>query len=377
MAAELGRTRDPKMLIPGDLDGILGTASSMASYIEVLHEAGEGLKRIDTTEGWRGEAAEQFRSAFDGEPGRWLEAGDCFHDAATALERYAEALTWSQGQAAEAIRLWDEGEAATKSAKAEHEQAPDDTPPQPFHDPGEEKRRAATALLQHARTELRNAGDVAADAVGRARDQAPEQPNFVEQAGAASGDAAGTVVNGLASLGNAAIHHPEMVLGLAGGAALTAVSAAGETAGVVLDATGAGAVAGVPLNAVSTAGIATGVGMMGVAMAGLASEAAGDDEVQPVDTDGAEAAPAEEAPAKPPEEITGMTKHGEERAMGRDGHGVSDQAMKDAVENPVKSVKEQAGGKYKYTGEDATVILGSDGQVITTWARNSNGWRHP
>ena len=79
----------------------------------------------------------------------------------------------------------------------------------------------------------------------------------------------------------------------------------------------------------------------------------------------------------PPEEITGLTKHGEERAMGRDGHGVSDQAMKDAVENPVKPVKEQAGGKYKYTGEDATVILSSDGQVITTWARNSNGWRHP
>ncbi|MEV4734900.1 hypothetical protein [Saccharopolyspora sp. NPDC049426] len=71
----------------------------------------------------------------------------------------------------------------------------------------------------------------------------------MEQAGEAIGNAAGTAVNGLASLGNAAIHHPEMVLGLAGGAALTAVSAAG----VVLDATGAGAVAGVPLNVVSTA----------------------------------------------------------------------------------------------------------------------------
>ena len=85
MAAELGSTRVPTELIPGDLDGILGTASSMASYGDVLHEAGEGLKRIDSTEGWSGEAAEQFRSAFDGEPTRWLEAGDCFHDAATAL----------------------------------------------------------------------------------------------------------------------------------------------------------------------------------------------------------------------------------------------------------------------------------------------------
>lgn len=51
--------------------------------------------------------------------------------------------------------------------------------------------------------------------------------------------------------------------------------------------------------------------------------------------------------------------------------------MKDAVDNPVKPVKEQAGGEYKYTGEDTTVILSSDGQVVTTWARNSNKWRHP
>ena len=205
MAAELGSSRDPRELIPGDLEGVLGTASSMASYGDVLREAGEGLRRIDSAEGWSGEAAEQFRSVFDGEPTRWLEACDCLHDAAEALERYADALTWSQGQAAEAIRLWDEGEAATKKAKAEHEQAPGHVPQQPFHDPGEEKRQAARALLQHARRELTSAGDLAADKVGQARDKAPEQPNFVEQAGEAIANAAGTVVNGLASLGNAAI----------------------------------------------------------------------------------------------------------------------------------------------------------------------------
>lgn len=31
------------------------------------------------------------------------------------------------------------------------------------------------------------------------------------------------------------------------------------------------------------------------------------------------------------------------------------------MKNPVKPVQEQVGGKYKYTGEDATVILSSDG----------------
>ncbi|MCA1192001.1 hypothetical protein [Saccharopolyspora sp. 6V] len=66
---------------------------------------------------------------------------------------------------------------------------------------------------------------------------------------------------------------------------MTAVSAAGEVAGVALDATGAGAVAGVPVGGVSTAGIAAGVGTMGVAMAGLASEAAGDDSTEVFYTD--------------------------------------------------------------------------------------------
>jgi hypothetical protein len=32
-------------------------------------------------------------------------------------------------------------------------------------------------------------------------------------------------------------------------------------------------------------------------------------------------------------------------------------------------VKEEAGGKQKYSGEDAIVILGPDGQLITVWVR--------
>ncbi|PKW14301.1 putative T7SS-secreted protein [Saccharopolyspora spinosa] len=295
MAAELGTTNDPKALVPGDADALHRTSVSMTAYGDMLCEAGEGLKRIDSSEGWSGEAAEQFRSAFDGEPIKWLEAGDCFHYAATALERYGGTLTWAQVQAGEAIRMWNEGEAATQSAQAEHarlveraqQQVPAGAPPAddiPFTDPGEAKRQAARETLSKARSDLAAAGEAAADAIGRARDKAPDTRSWLAKAGDAVGDAAGTVVNAFASVGNAAINHPGMVLGLAGGAALTAVSAAGETAGVLLDATGVGALGGVPLGAVSTAGIATGVGIMGASMAGLAAEAAGDDEVNPIDT---------------------------------------------------------------------------------------------
>lgn len=98
-------------------------------------------------------------------------------------------------------------------------------------------------------------------------------------------------------------------------------------------------------------------------MAGLASEAGGDDAVNPVDTD--DSPPQEDTAsefAEPPREISGRADHGEERAQGRDGHGVSDGAMQDAVENPVKSPKEQSGGTFRYDGQGATVVLNPGGR---------------
>jgi hypothetical protein len=50
---------------------------------------------------------------------------------------------------------------------------------------------------------------------------------------------------------------------------------------VALDATGVGAVAGVPLNVVSAAGVAAGVGIAGTAATSLAMNAAGEDAVSP------------------------------------------------------------------------------------------------
>ncbi|MFR9728112.1 putative T7SS-secreted protein [Saccharopolyspora sp. MS10] len=287
---ELGSTTDPRALIPGYADAVTSTAAAMRSYAESLHEAGAGLKRIDTTEGWEGEAADGFRSAFDGEPTKWLQAGDAFHHAAEALEQHSTTLAWAQQQAIEAITLWNQGKAATNYARSQHDRAVEQAPPGtspgqiPFHDPGEAKRQQARNVLDRARDQVATSGERAADVIGHARDEAPDRSWF-EQAAGAVGDAAAATVNAAASLGNAMLHHHGMVAGLAGGAALTTVSAAGEVAGVALDATGAGAVAGVPLGGVSTAGIATGVGMMGVAMAGLGSEAAGDDSTEVVDTD--------------------------------------------------------------------------------------------
>jgi RHS repeat-associated protein len=70
--------------------------------------------------------------------------------------------------------------------------------------------------------------------------------------------------------------------------------------------------------------------------------------------------------------ITGYTDHGLKQAIGRDGgRGVHPEAILDAVRNPTKVV-EQAGGTTKYIGEQGTVILNSEGKVVTTWGRPRN-----
>jgi Bacterial toxin 28 len=306
MAAELGQTSDPKALVPGDVGAVAGTMWAMRSYGDSLHEAGTGLARIDTEQGWRGKAADQFRSHFEGEPGRWLEAGDCFHDAADALDAYASTLQWAQREAGEAIRLWNEGESATAKARADHAQAVQQaeqeaanktaqgvptTPTNiPFTDTGEASREAARHRLENARRQLANDGDTAERKVDAARDKAPEKPGFWSHVGDFFSDVGDglvnmgvDVVNGLASFGNAMLHHPGDTALLVGGIALTVVSAGGEGLGVALDATGVGAVAGVPLNVVSAAGIAAGATMTAAATGDLIQHAATDDQTSPLD----------------------------------------------------------------------------------------------
>jgi hypothetical protein len=73
-------------------------------------------------------------------------------------------------------------------------------------------------------------------------------------------------------------------------------------------------------------------------------------------------------------ESTGYTKHGLNQAISRDGVGVAGHAILDAVRNPIKTIA-QSEGRVKYVGQNATVVLNEAGEVLTTYARNSNGWR--
>jgi hypothetical protein len=105
----------------------------------------------------------------------------------------------------------------------------------------------------------------------------------------------------MASAGNAMLNHPLDTLAAAGGIGLTVISGAGEGLGGVLDATGVGAIAGVPLNIVSAAGIAAGASITGAAVMDMAAHAAVDGHVEPVKANsGSDSAGSSTADSSPP-----------------------------------------------------------------------------
>jgi RHS repeat-associated protein len=73
-------------------------------------------------------------------------------------------------------------------------------------------------------------------------------------------------------------------------------------------------------------------------------------------------------------EITGFTRHGLAQAISREGVGVNEQAMLDAVNAPMKVIN-QADGTTRFVGKDASVVLNKEGRVVTTWANGSAGTR--
>jgi hypothetical protein len=95
----------------------------------------------------------------------------------------------------------------------------------------------------------------------------------LQQFGDAAYNVLADVVNSAASFGNAAIHNPLDTLGMIGGAALIAGGAGIEVPGVILDATGVGALVGVPVNVAGLGMIATGGTLAGAGALDLSHEA--------------------------------------------------------------------------------------------------------
>lgn len=192
---ELGETGDPRDLVPGDPGAVDRNVTALRHRGKAMEQAGDELKKIDSG-AWQGAAGDAFRDKFTYEPARWHRGADAFEATAKALDDYASSLQWAQREAGEAIRLWGEGQEATRAARARHDAAvaeaeaknranaasgdPTVVEVPPFSDPGEAKRQAAREVLQRARDQLAEAGDRAAATIQAQGDDAPEQSMWGE-----------------------------------------------------------------------------------------------------------------------------------------------------------------------------------------------------
>ncbi|ANZ18832.1 hypothetical protein O1L44_23630 [Streptomyces noursei] len=153
MAAELGDTEDPKELVPGNVGVLEGVAGALRKHSGTFEDVGGRLGAVRVP-GWSGKASDEFWENFSGEKKNWLYASDAMSDAASAVSRYASALSGAQQQAAEAVELWDGGNEAQ-----------------------------ARTTLQNARQMVREEGESAAKKLEELAGGASDAPDWLVRAG--------------------------------------------------------------------------------------------------------------------------------------------------------------------------------------------------
>jgi hypothetical protein len=367
------------MPLPGDPDAVRIASDQMAVAARALQAAHESVAAHGqaVVADWTGLAAPLALARVEQDVRDLQQAADAANRTVAPLAAYADELRAAQLDYARGESMLAHGRAALDGVGSGAVAAADNLREHGFRSVDD-----ARSIMDAAEERALVANETAARALAAASSAlpgglVPTSPAAAPAAGGV-GSTFAEMGNVAGSLGNAALRNPLDGLALLGGGALAAVGIAGAAASVPLDATGIGAVAGVPLGGASVAGIVGGAGIAGAGLLDLATHAATDNRVTPflVAADSGEPAPAA-FPPDAPREITGLTRHGQERAEGRDGHGVSDEAMDDAVANPVRPVDEESGGRFVYEGQHATVVLNSSGKVITTWAEHRTGWRYP
>ncbi|MGH3758424.1 putative T7SS-secreted protein [Actinophytocola sp.] len=185
--AELGQTDDPKELVPGEPEAVTGAADGLRSRARTMEDVAGDLAAIRIPD-WQGPASSAFWDKFTPEASNWRLGRDAMNSAAGALDSHASSLTWAQGQAAEAIALWEQGEQATRRAMESGSLvlAPSGTAggmplgsPTLLNDPGAALRQRAVEVLDRAREQLSKAGDTAAGAIEKVAGKADGAPGWL------------------------------------------------------------------------------------------------------------------------------------------------------------------------------------------------------
>lgn len=114
--AELGQTKDPRELVPGDPEKIEDSAAAIRRLSARFRQVSEDLDRIRISR-WSGEASAAFHTAFSPQAAQWRTTSTVFTESAAALESYAQSLRRAQQKAADSITLWQQGEATTQASE--------------------------------------------------------------------------------------------------------------------------------------------------------------------------------------------------------------------------------------------------------------------
>lgn len=165
MTAELGQSRDPTRLIPGDLAAVHRTVALWRSRADDAEESGARLRQLRTVPEWAGEAADAYERRVAAAASPWDAMASAFRMAQAALEDFASALEAARARAGDAVDLWDEAEALVATAAMATPGFPG-ADRQPLR--SLEPRAEARAILADARRALDTAAQTAAAALRRA-----------------------------------------------------------------------------------------------------------------------------------------------------------------------------------------------------------------
>ena len=175
----LGESDNPKDLVPGNVEQIEANVTRLTNEhtrISGLYDSLKGVRVPD----WSGVAQQAWEVYYDTETDRWKKYLTHIEETRDAIKTYSGSVTAAQAKAQQAIDKWNEGEAATKQAVTDYNNAvanynehacdpiPVNGPPviRPAHpgvfvDPGESIRDEAEEILDGAREDLDTAGEEA------------------------------------------------------------------------------------------------------------------------------------------------------------------------------------------------------------------------
>ncbi len=178
----LGETENPKELVPGNVEQIEANVTRLTTEHKRINGLFDSLKAVRVPD-WSGVAQQAWETYHDAEVERWKKYLKHLTETRDAIKTYSGSVTAAQTKAQQAIDKWKEGEAATKQAVTDYNNAVDNYnkhacdpipvngPPvvRPAHpgvfvDPGQKLRDEAEEILEGARDDLDSAGE---DAVGK------------------------------------------------------------------------------------------------------------------------------------------------------------------------------------------------------------------